>query len=158
MNLFKRPLSGIQLVLSLAMLQFAMGLIALYLVEFHFDLLAGPPRQVTNLNDAMLLMMKEAHSGEFYETARLRELASRIKKMGGVSVEAMTDPPVCLLVRHTGIDSNLVWVVTGDITKWESPFFIVHESKVRDFLQRELKRRGPYRADAPLPPHRSRGC
>ena len=135
------------------MLQFAMGLIALYLVKFHFDFLAGPPRQVTNLNDSMLLMMKEAHSGEFYETARLRDLASRIKKMGGVSVEAITNPPACLLVRHTGIDSNLVWVVTGDDAKWGSPFFIVHESKVRDFLQREIKRRTPYRvnASAPLP-------
>ena len=126
--------------LPLVILQFAAGLIALYLVEVHFIRLGGPPRQVTNLNDSWLILMEDSVDCLWEEGNPTRFLTSRIKATNGVTLETAEGLPGYLVVRHSGVDSNLVWVIDATSHLWQSDYHVIHASKLPDFLQEERKR------------------
>ena len=126
--------------LPLAILQFAAGLIALYLVEVHFFRLAGPPRQVTNLNDSWLILMEDSVDCLWEEGNPTRFLTSCIKAIDGITLGTADGLPQHLIIRHAGVDSNLVWVVDATTAFEESNYHVIHASKLPDFLQEERKR------------------
>ena len=140
MEPLKRTTTGSVALLVLAILQFAAGLTAVLLVDGNFDRLAGPPRVVTNLNDSWLIMMKDSVDALHGGGSHASFLTSRINSMEGVALETAEGLPDYLVVRHSGLDSNLVWVIAATSRFWDSNYHVLHTSKLPDFLQEERKR------------------